>query len=139
MSDKILQFLHRTLNTRITPLAYLYAFQGFIFGFAFTFLQSSPGVQNTILFKEGALIGVSLWGMVVLIASIVLILGMCLKKVRGVQIGSVGMFMAWIFAAIVYASGGYTWFLLPIAITNILMYGYYYLASSLDQLWDYTP
>jgi hypothetical protein len=120
-------------------LAYLYAFQGFIFGFAFTFLQSQPGVQNTILFKEGALIGVSLWGLIALVASITLLVGMTLKKTQLVQIGSVGMFMAWIFAGIIYMAGGYNFFLLPIAITNVLMYGYYYLASSLGQLWDYAP
>lgn len=139
MGDKIINFINKTLSTRITPLAYVYALQGLVFGVAFTFFQAQPGVQNTILFKQGALIGISAWGLTALIASAVLIFGMLSKSKFPVQIGALGMFMAWIFAGIVYFQGGYVWFLLPLAILNVLCYGYYYLAAALNQLWDYTP
>jgi len=123
----------------VTPLAYLIALQGVVYGAAFTFFSSSAGVQNTILFKNSALVGIHVWGVIALVSAVTLFLGMLIKSKVLTGAGSLGMFLSWTFAAIVYATGGYYYMLLPLAVINMLAHGYFYLASSLDQLWDFTP
>lgn len=132
-------FIIKTLSTRVTPLAYLVALQGIVYGTAFTFFSSSPGVQNTILFKDGALVGVTIWGEIALISAITLFVGMFVKSKIATGAGSLGMFLVWTFAAIIYITGGYFYLLFPLAVLNMMAHGYFYLASSLDRLWDYTP
>lgn len=129
-----------TLDTRITPLAYLYGVKSVSTGAAYAlFSEYSEGVQNTILYKEGALVGVSIWGFLVLIGGVVLLLGLLNEHIRTVQISSFILFMAWAFAAIVYALGGYWIFLFPMAVIELLSCGYLYLSSHLGRLWNYTP
>jgi hypothetical protein len=137
--SKFIQFIDKTLDTRVTPLAYVFALTGVIWGVAFTFLQSSAGVTSTILYQSDALIGVSLWGMSVLISSIVLLYGLAVRSTKIVTIAAFILFLAWSSGAVSYAMAG-EWILrFPLAIVNILCYGYYYLAASLGRLWDYTP
>lgn len=118
----------------VTPLAYLFALQGFIWGVAFTFFQDLDGVRNTVLYKQSALIGVSFWGAVAVIASLVLIGGMTVEQKVPTMVGAAGMWVLWVFALIVYVSDNY-WFLFTLAVLNVLMYGYLYLAASLGMLW----
>lgn len=139
MSRRIGNFIYKTLNTRITPLAYLFAATGLVWGVAFTYFQDAPGVRNTILFKYDALVGVNVWGIWMCAASIFLLVGMFVKNHIYVQIGASGGFMGWLFAAILYLREGYYWLLTPLAILNVLMYGYYYLSAALGTLWDYSP
>lgn len=134
----MINFIQRTLSTRVTPLAYIYGLQGLVYGASFAFFSQAPGVQNTILFKNGALVGIIIWGSIALISSSVLILGLISRNKFFTQLGSLGMFMCWVFAAITYANGGYFFLLLPLAFLNMLSYGYLYLASSIDTLWDFS-
>jgi hypothetical protein len=123
------------LSSTITPLAYLYGIQGVIYGLGFTVFSDTPGIKGTILFQHDALIGVLIWGVVALASSGALLLGLIYKNSLLAQPGSLGMFLCWVFAGIVYASGGYYFLLLPLAMINILSYGYIYLAASLNTLW----
>lgn len=134
----MLNFVRRTLSSTVTPLAYLYGFQGLAYGLGFTMFSESAGVQNTILFKHDALVGVMIWGAIALISSILLLMGLLYRDKFLTQPGALGMFLCWIFAGIVYASGGYFFLLLPLAVVNVLSYGYIYLASSLDVLWGHS-
>ena len=137
---RLYETIDRTLDTRITPLAYLYGVKSVSTGMAYALLSDySDGVQNTILYKEGALVGVSVWGFLVLIGGVVLLLGLLNQHVRMVHVASLTMFMAWAFAAIVYALGGYWLFLFPLAVIELLSCGYLYLSAGLGRLWDYTP
>lgn len=137
---RLYETIDRTLDTRITPLAYLYGVKSVSTGMAYAlFAQYSAGVQNTILYKEGALVGVSVWGFLVLIGGVVLLLGLLRRHVRTVQISSLILFMAWTFPAIVYALAGHWILLFPMAVIELLSCGYLYLSSHLGRLWDYTP
>jgi hypothetical protein len=132
-------FIIRTLSYRVTPLAYLVALQGLVYGVSFTFFSSSPGVTNTILFKNGAVVGVELWGIIALVSSLVLITGLLNKSGLATSLGALGMFLAWVFAAIVYLTGGYYYLLFPLAVVNILAHAYLYIAASMDKLFDRRP
>jgi hypothetical protein len=68
-----------------------------------------------------------------------LVIGMLLQRVRTIQVSSFVGFSAWIMAAISYALNGYVWLHAPSAIIVALMFGYFFLAAGLDQLWDYSP
>jgi hypothetical protein len=139
MKDTLVEFIDRTLDTRVTPLAYVFALTGIVWGFAFTFLSSDAGVTSTVLFQAGALVGVSLWGISVLVSSLLLLYGLATKSVKIVTFAAFILFIAWSAGAISYGMTG-EWILrFPLAIVNILCYGYYYLAASLDRLWDYSP
>ena len=137
---KVYEVVNESLDTRITPLAYLYGIKSVSTGVSYALLSEySEGVQNTILYKEGALVGVSIWGWLVLIGGVILLLGLSLRRTRMVHAASLPMFMAWAFAAIVYAINGHWIFLFPLAVIELLSCGYLYLSSSLGRLWDYTP
>ena len=138
MVDKIVALIDRTLTTRITPLAYVYSLTGLIWGYAFVFIDEFKA-SSTVLAQGGALIGVELWGGLVLVSTILLIFGMVFKLRHLVMVASFAMVLAWAMAGSVYFQGGEYFFRLPLAIINALCYGYLYLASSLGRLWDYTP
>lgn len=137
---KLYKAVDRTLDTRVTPLAYLYGIKSVSTGVAYAILsEHSTGVQNTVLYKEGAVVGVSIWGFLILAGGIGLLAGLVSKKPWLVQISAMPMFMAWVFAAIEYGMGGYWLFLFPLAVIELLSCGYLYLSASLGRLWDYTP
>lgn len=138
MVDKIVRLIDRTLTTRITPLAYVYALTGLVWGYAFIFIDEFKA-SSTVLAQGGALIGVELWGALVLSATILLLYGMFMKIRVLVMIASFALVLAWAMAGAVYLTGAEYFFRLPLAIINALCYGYIYLASSLGRLWDYTP
>jgi hypothetical protein len=138
MREKFLSLIDRTLNTRITPLAYLVTIYSFIFGGSFVFLDSLTSVRVTLLYRYDALIGAPVWGMFVFVASAVLLAGLLIKRVSLVQAGALGLFCGWLFAAITYAQND-LWLQMVLAIVFMLCFGYHFLASSLGRLWDYTP
>lgn len=133
-------FIDRTLDTRITPLAYIYGVKSVIMGMSYGFLAGvSGGVRNTILYKEGALVGHNLWGILVLVGGLLLIAGMLTKVPVMVRTSSLLLFVTWAFAAIVYGMSGFWLFLFPLALIEMLACGYLYLATGRGRLWDYTP
>lgn len=137
---RLYRFIDSTLDTDISPLAYLYVVHALVWGVAYSFLDGlSSGVQNTVLFKAGVLFGHNFWGLMLLLGGAVLLYGMLRKHCRATQVGSGVLFMAWTFAAITYATNGYWHFLFPLAVVEILSWGYYYLAVSMGRLWNYTP
>lgn len=138
--SKYTEFVNKTLNPSISPLAYLFAAKSIITGSAFSlYAEYSDGVQNTILYKEGALIGTGTWGALVLIGGIIF-LGSIISKARhGVLISSMLLFTAWVFASIVYVSSGYAQYLLPLAMVEFLVWGYFYLTASAGILWKEVP
>lgn len=133
-------FIDRTLDTRTTPLAYIYGVKSVIMGISYGFLAGvSGGVQNTILYKEGALVGHNLWGILGLVGGLLLIAGMLMRVPVMVRTSSFLLFTTWVFAAIVYGMSGFWLFLFPLALIEMLACGYLYLATGRGRLWDYTP
>ena len=138
MANKIINFIDATLNTRITPLAYLVALHSFVLGVAFVFFGHAESVQATLLYQNGALIGIPVWGVLTRAGAGILILGMALKLAGMVSVGSIAVFMAWVFATITYAQNE-NWLQMLLAIVLVLCFGYHFLANSLGRLWDYSP
>ena len=138
MKDKLVDFIDKTLKTKVTPLSYPVTIYSLVWGLAFVFFGWETSVQSALLFKLGALIGVPAWGGIVLIGAIALLYGLCKKQPKSVSIGSAMLFMAWIFATIVYALN-FLWFQAIIAVTLVFMYGYFNMAVYMNRLWDYIP
>ena len=138
MRDKFSRLVDRSLNTRITPLAYLVTTYSFIFGGSFVFLDSLTSVRVTLLYRYDALIGAPVWGMFVFVFAVALLAGMMIKRAGWVQTGALGLFCGWLFAAITYAQNE-LWLQMVLAIIFMLCFGYHFLASSIGRLWDYTP
>lgn len=138
MADKFIAFIDRTLNMRITPLAYLVTIHSLIFGGAFVFLTSEESVRASLLYQNGALIGIPVWGVIVFVSALLLIYGMARRIVNVTQLGSAGLFMGWLFAAITYGQND-LWFQMVLTIVTMLYFGYHFLAAGLGRLWDYTP
>lgn len=138
MAGKFIGFIDSTLNTRITPLAYLIAIHSFILGASFVFFGWESSVQASLLYQNGALFGAPIWGLLTMISTGVLIVGMFLKDASLTKLGAMGAFASWIFAAITYAQGE-LWLQMILALVLMLCFGYHFLASSLGRLWDYRP
>jgi len=132
------RFIRRTLTTRVTPLAYLVAIESMVYGFAFAIAPHFSGADKTILFKTQGFAGTPVWGFIILVGGLLTLVGMLLKNKSIIGLGSGAAFMSFFFAAMIYFQGD-LWFQLSIMVIHILMYGYIYLASSMDQLWDFTP
>lgn len=138
MSAKLLALIDKSLNTRITPLAYLVALHSLVFGASFVFLSWTNTVQATTLYQSGIFIGLPLWGLLTMIGAGTLIFGMLRKATSLVNTGAIVVFMAWIFATITYAQH-HLWLQMVLSLITMLYFGYHFLASSLGRLWDYTP
>lgn len=137
--ERVRKFIDRTLDTRITPLAYLIAGAGIVRGIAYTFFQTAEGVSNTVLSQIGPIIPLTVWGVIVFASSLVLMYGLITKDAGSIMVGSMGMFLTWVLTAITYMLNGYLIFLFPTAVIYSLIYGYFFLSASLGRLWDYTP
>lgn len=138
MSAKLLSLIDKSLNTRITPLAYLVALHSFVFGASFVFLSWSDTVQATTLYQSGIFIGLPFWGLLTMIGAGILIFGMLRKKFSWVNTGALAVFMAWVFATTTYAQH-HLWLQMVLSLITMLYFGYHFLANSLGRLWDYTP
>ena len=134
----IARFIDRTLNTSATPLAYLVALQSLVFGLSFALFEEWASVKDSILYPYGIWIGVPLWGWVLVVSAIGAILGLAYKNRGAVEVAGFLLFSAWTFATIAYVQND-AWFQACLASINILYAGYFFLASSLRRLWDYTP
>ena len=137
--ETLQKFIVITLDTRITPLAYLFATLGLIRGLAYTVFQSSAGVQASTLVQIGTIIPLTLWGLIVLGSSVVLLYGLVFKVKEMVMAGAMGMFLTQVLTSITYFFNGYLEFMFPTAIVFALCYGYYFLAAGTERLWDYSP
>lgn len=138
MTDKFISFIDKTLNTRITPLAYLIAIHSLIFGGSFVFLSGEQSVRATLLYQTGVIGGIQMWGMLVLVSAVLTIYGMARRVVNLTQLGATGLFMGWLFASITYGQNE-LWLQMILAGVLMLCFGYHFLAAGLGRLWDYTP
>ena len=138
MRRKLIDFIDWTLSPAVTPLAYLVSFHSLIFGGSFVFFSNTTTVQSTLLWQIGALIGGQFWGLLVLIACILLLYGLIRRHVVLVNAGSFAMFMLWLFALIAYALSG-LWLQGILAFVTMNYFGYFNLAAYMNRLWDYTP
>ena len=139
MLSKIGDLIDRSLNTKVTPLAYLAVVLGIIRGAAFAFFQTAPGVSSTVTARVGTIVPTTLWGYVVLIFSLVLLVGLLKRSVSLVMAGSLVMALAWGCNMAAYALRGYWEYLVPYAAVSVLIYGYLFITAPLGRLWDYTP
>lgn len=118
---RLRNFVNHTLDTRVTPLAYVFAAHG---------LALAIGFQIVL--------NIGWWVFVVAFATGLLIWGLLNKAKCAIKFASVVMFAAWVFAGVLtLITKDYT--LTPLAFSTVLCYGYYYLAASLGRLWNYTP
>jgi hypothetical protein len=78
-----------------------------------------------------------LWGIIMLVASILLVAGMATKKKEAVQYASMIDFVLWSFAMLTYSLAGIWLIPISFALVNLLGFGYIYLASSLNVLWSH--
>ena len=134
----LMKFIQRTVNTRITPLAYLFALWQMNFGFNI-WMADAHGGDATVLSQIEPLIPSEYWGAILCMVGVVLILTMLWKSTFGVQLASFVGFILWVMAGISYMLEGYIWLHGIGSIIMVLMFGYYFLAAGLEQLWDYTP
>ena len=133
---RIRDFIFWTLNTRVSPLAYLAAYSSLAIGFFWTFFRSLPDIQNTLIYKEGLVIGNGTWGIALFLGSLLLVAGLKLKKKSLVRYGAMINFVMWCFAGALYATNEYWYAFIAFALAHILTQGYFFLASSLDSLWN---
>jgi hypothetical protein len=135
---RVINWISKTIDTHITPLAYLFCAWQAVYGFNH-FTEDKYGAGATVLSKIEPLIPSEWWGLVIGIVSVLLVIGMLSQHIPTVQFSSIIGFSAWIMAAISYALHGYIWLHAPTAVIIALMFGYFFLAAGLDQLWDYSP
>lgn len=131
-------FVNQTINTSVTPLAYLVAMQTAIYGLQIFFFSFTFSVQQLVLFQTGAFVGAPVWGVIAVLAGGTLIAGMMIKNAGLVSAGAFLMAMCWVFAVIAYSMSGYFAHAM-IAFITVIEAGYFFIASSIKRLWNYSP
>lgn len=133
---RVRDFIMWTLHSRVSPLAYLVAYSSLAIGFFWTFFQHLPDIQNTLIYKEGLVIGHGAWGICLFAGSALLMVGLKLRKSDLIKYGAMLNFMMWSFAGFLYISHHYWYALITFALFQILVQAYFFLAASLDSLWN---
>lgn len=139
MDRKIAGFVNKTLSTGVSPLAYLVALYGLIWGLAFTVFSQESTVTTTVLYQQKALFGILSWGFLVLSSSVGLLFGLARESEITTKISAMILAASWASASVVYAMEGEFVLRLPLALIAMFMYGYLYLAASCDRLWINRP
>ena len=127
-----------SLNTDVTPLAYLVTLHSLIFGGSFVAFGWTEAVQALTLFKLGALVGVPVWGALLLTATVILLYALHKKSKSAAIYGGFLGALTWIFALITYVIAGF-WLQAILAVITAMYFGYFVLSGTLDRLWNYTP
>lgn len=136
--NKLARLVDRSLNTSVTPLAYLAVAQSFVMGTAFAIWGGDAGVTGTILYPYGMFLEVSVWGWLMTLGAVTTVLGLLLKNIYSTATGAFLLFSTWTFAALTYVENE-AYFPGALALVNILMAGYLFLSANIGRLWDYTP
>ena len=139
MIERLLEFIQRTLSTRITPIAYLFIVYDFFYALGLALPTGDKGAGAEVLSKIEPLIGSEIWGLALLFCCVLIFVGMLTKTPQFIDFGAFFGFGLWTMAAIAYLLSGYIWIHLPMALLQILIFGYYFLATSLGRLWDWIP
>src|SRR5690348_15036872 len=104
---RVRDFIFWTLNSRVSPLAYLAAYSSLAIGFFWTFFRNLPDIQNTLIYKEGLIIGNGTWGVCLFVGSIMLAVGLKFKRTNLVRYGAMLNFVMWAFAGALYLTNEY--------------------------------
>lgn len=139
MTERLLMFVQRTLTTRVTPLAYLFVLYDFFYGLGLALTTGTKGAGAEVLANIEPLITSEVWGLGLLACCVVVFSGMLTKVPEIVELGAFLGFALWVMATIAYCASGYIWIHAPMALIQTLIFGYLFLAASLDRLWDWTP
>lgn len=134
--NPIVRFINWTLNSRVNPLCYLTAYVSAAIGLFFAFFTSLPDVQNSLLYQYGTIVDVSWWGFALFISATCLLVGLKVRKRELVRVSSMVTFVLWAFAFLTYLDHQFWYALATFALFHLLVQGYFYLAASLDLLWD---
>lgn len=131
---KIQAGLHKMLNGSISPMVYVMTSISIITGAAYSFLPFLPDIQRSILFNYGVAMGINVWGMLLLVGSIVVLIGCIYKHDKMIKIGSMVSFMMWLFATATYFTNAFYFVVVTYGLFHILFYVYLYLATSLGYI-----
>lgn len=137
LASKALHMMKYTLGPKVTPLAYVWAAKQITYGMLLAF-TTLPGIVNLILFKADAGIGIQTYGITLMVTAIILFIGMVKKNTTIVRIASFAMVLIMFWSFAVYWTVG-VHALAILILFDALGWGYVYLASSLNTLWDYSP
>lgn len=129
---RFITFVAKSLDTVISPMVYIMTTVSVAIGFGYTFLTGLADIQNSLLFKSGIPgFRFSIWGALLLVASLTTLSGLVKKKRWLVEPGASLAFMLWCFAALTYLVHGFFFAFATFALFHMVFYGYVYLASSL--------
>jgi len=134
MQKRIVNAVNLSLNTKYSPLVYLFALSSWATGFCFTFLDFMPDVQNTLLYKHGIFLGLTLWGGLLFVAMSMLIVGLLGNLQLFIKVGAFIGFVLWLFGSLTYLLNGFYYALVAGGMLHMLALGFIYLRNSQGDL-----
>lgn len=127
------RLIYRTENKKHNFLMHPFLLMTASYGVALTFFQHTAPVQQSILYTLTVTSGViphnalSVWGIVALVVTVFNFVGIMVRnKALGTAV-SMGGFMLWVYAFMVYAMYGYWLQVFFAAIPNLMFWGWYYI------------
>jgi hypothetical protein len=126
MSDFIRHFTHITKTEKQNPLLYLFLLETLVWGVAFAFFSAASPVTDSFLHMlTVATFGSTfafVWGIMAILAVLGSLAGIYLRRSWLGQAVSLTGFCIWLYATIMYISGGYMLHLFAVALPNLLFW-----------------
>ncbi len=113
-----------------TPLVTLFVWVAVVTGTVFTFFQGLPDVQNSLLYKYGVFLDLTIWGPLMMFAGLTLVIGLFAKRDSIMKLGSFMAFVLWAFAFMTYLTNGFYYAMLSYALVQMCAHGVIYLRAA---------
>jgi hypothetical protein len=133
MLENVKELVIRALTPRISPMVYVMEFISVIIGFCF-FTHFLVGHGESVLFANGALIPIDIWGGLLFFVGVITETGLYKKVWPMVSFGGLGGFALWLLATIDLLMHGHFYAVLVLSGFHMVFQAYIYLASSLGVL-----
>lgn len=129
--------IYRVMTASVAPMVYLLMFISAFIGGVFA-SGIDIGSDQSILWNIGVVVDRQIWGSVLLTTSTLALIGFARENDRLIGIGGLSGFMAWLFAAISYATNAHWYVFITVAMLHMMFHVYVYLANACGVLYRET-
>lgn len=129
----VLDFIHRSLTTRVAPMVYIMMGVSVFIGFCFGTGIFMASVES-ILYTSGVLLPRQTWGTILLLTALLAEVGFLTKNLSLIKVGGLAGFAMWLLASIELALDGHWYVFVTVGMLHLLFHGYVYLAASMGVL-----
>lgn len=128
---KVIDRLTVVNGHRISFLAHLFMFQTLVLGVAFAFFGGTSGAEASVLYTLTQVylpnFATSLWGLAAVGITVLNTVAIYFRNYTLARVASMGGFVIWLYAAVIYATGLFWLQMFVPAVVNMAFWGYLFI------------